>query len=68
MEINLQNYDLGVFQVALHTMRCVDGSNYKILSEWDPGPIYNVQRVWDTGGPIYTSRSSVPIDLENLVC
>ena len=65
-EINLQNYVLGVFQVTLCTMRCVHGSNYEILTEWDPGPIYLVQRLWDPGGPSYTSRSSVPINLEKL--
>ena len=66
MEINLQNYMPGVFQVTPCTMRCVHGSNYKILSESDPGPIYAVQRLWDSGGPSYTSRSSAPIDLDNL--
>ena len=36
MVINLRNYVLGVFQVALHTMRCAHGSINKILLEWDP--------------------------------
>ena len=40
MEINLQDYVRGVFQVMLHTMRCMHGSNYEVLSEWDHGPIY----------------------------
>ena len=34
--------------------------------EWDPGPTYVVQRLWDTGGPSYSSRSSVPTDLDKL--
>ena len=33
--INLRNYVLGVFQVALCTMRCAHGSINKILLEWD---------------------------------
>ena len=37
MVINLRNYVLAVFQVVLHTMRCVEGSIAKILMEWDPG-------------------------------
>ena len=48
------------------TMRHAHGSNYEILSEWDPVPIYVVQRLWDPGGPNYTSRSSFLIDLEKL--
>ena len=63
MEINLQNYVLGVFQVVLHTMRCVHGSKNEILSEWDPGPTYAVH---NPGGPRYTSRSSIPPTLEKL--
>ena len=63
---NLQTYVLGVFQVVPHTMRCVHGSNNKILSKWDPGPTYVVQSLWDPGGPSYISRSSTPIDLEKL--
>ena len=47
-------------------MRCSHGSNNEILSKWDPGPIYVVQRPWDPGGPSYTSRSSIPIDIEKL--
>ena len=47
-------------------MRCAHGSNNEILSEWDHGPTYVVQRLWDPGGPSYTSRSSVPISLEKL--
>ena len=57
---------LGVFQVTLHTMRCVLGSIAKILIEWDPGPTYVVQRRWDPGGPSYSSRSSVPTDRDKL--
>ena len=64
MEINLQNYVVGVFQVVLHTMRCVHGSNYMIQTEWDPGLTYVVQRLWEPGGPSYTSRSSLPMNLE----
>ena len=66
MEINLQNYVLGVFQVMPHTVRCVHGSNNKIRIKWDPGPTYVVQRLRDPGGPSYTSRSRVPTDLEKL--
>ena len=47
-------------------MKCVHGSNYEILSEWDPGPTYVVERLWDPSGPSYTSRSSVPTNLEKL--
>ena len=35
--------------VALHTMRCVHGSNY---DEWDPGSTYVVQRLWDQTTPL----------------
>ena len=34
--------------------------------EWDPGPTYDVQRLWDPGGSIYSSRSSVPTNLDKL--
>ena len=34
--------------------------------EWDPGPTYDVQRLWDPGGPTYSSRSSVPTNLDKL--
>ena len=34
--------------------------------EWHPGPTYHVQRLWDPGGPTYSSRSSVPTDLDKL--
>ena len=34
--------------------------------EWDPGPTYDVQRLWDPRGPTYSSRSSVPTDLDKL--
>ena len=34
--------------------------------EWDPGPTYVVQRLWDPGGPTYSSRSSVHSDLDEL--
>ena len=54
--------DLGVFQVASCTMRCAHESINEILMEWDPGPTYVVQRLWDPGGPTYSSRSSAPID------
>ena len=64
--INLRNYVLGVFQVALHTMRCAHGSINKILLEWDPRPTYDVQRLWDPGGSTYSSRSSVPTNLDKL--
>ena len=57
---------LGVFQVMSCTMRCAHGSIAKILLEWDPGPTYLVQRLWDPGGPTYSSRSSVPMDLDKL--
>ena len=57
---------LGAFQVTVHTMRCAHGSNYEIQTEWDTGPTYVVQRLWDPGGPSYTSRSNIPIDLEKL--
>ena len=66
MVINLRNYALAVFQVVLHTMRCAHGSIAKILMEWDHGPTYLVQRLWDPGGPTYSSRSSVPMDLDEL--
>ena len=45
-------------------MRHVHGSNKEILFKWDRGPTYVFQRLWDPGGPSYTSRSSVPTDLE----
>ena len=61
--INLRNYVLGVFQVVLHTMRCTHGSINKILLEWDPGPTYDVQRLWDPAGSTYSSRSGVPTNL-----
>ena len=64
--INLRNYMLGVFQVMSRTIRCVQGSIAKILLEWDPGPTHHVQRLWDPGGPINSSRSSVPVDLDKL--
>ena len=64
MVINLQNYVLGVFQVMSCTMRCVHGSINTILLEWDPGPTYVVERLWDHGGPSYSSRSCVPTDLD----
>ena len=47
-------------------MRCAHGSIAKILMEWDPQPTYLVQRLWDPGGPTYSSRSSVPTDLDKL--
>ena len=57
---------LGVFQVMPRTTGCVHGSNNEILIKWDPEPTYVVQRLWDPGGPNYTSRSSIPINLEKL--
>ena len=54
--INLRNYVLGGFHVASRTMRCAHGSINKIIMEWDPGPTYDVQRLWDPGGPTYSSR------------
>ena len=65
-DINLQNYVLGDPHVVPCTMRCAHGSNNEILSEWDPAPIYVVQRLWDPGGPNYNSGSSFPINLEKL--
>ena len=64
--INLRNYVLGVFHVMSRTMRCAHGSINKILLEWDTGPTYDVQRLWDPGGSIYSSRSSVPTNLDKL--
>ena len=64
--INLRNHMLGVFQVASCTMRCRHGSINKILLEWDPGTTYDVQRLWDPGGSSYSSRSSVPTNLDKL--
>ena len=66
MVINLRNYVLGGFHVASRTMRCVHGSINKILMEWDPGPTYDVQRLWDPGGSTYSSRSSIPTNLDKL--
>ena len=66
MVINLRNYVLGGFHVASRTMRCAHGSIIKILMEWDPGPTYDVQRLWDPGGPTYSSISSVPTNLDKL--
>ena len=57
---------LGVFQVESCTMRCAHGSIAKPLLECYPGPTYLVQRLWDPGGSTYSSRSSVPTDLEKL--
>ena len=64
--INPRNYMLGAFQVTSHTMRCAHGSINKILLEWDPGPMYDVQRLWDPGGSSYSCRSSVPTNLDKL--
>ena len=66
MEINLRNYVLHVFHIALHTMRCAHGSINKILMELDPAPTYDVQRLWDPGGSTYSYRSSVPTNLDKL--
>ena len=38
---------LGNLHVMAHTMGCVHGSSNEILSEWDPGPTYVVQSLWD---------------------
>ena len=62
----INNYVLGGFHVVLRTMRCAHGSINKILMEWDPGPTYDVQRIWDPGGSSYSSRSSVPTNLDKL--
>ena len=64
--INLRNYVLGGFHVTLCTTRCAHGSINKILMEWDPGPTYDVQRLWDPGGSNYCSRSSVLTNLDIL--
>ena len=47
-------------------MRGAHGSNSKILSEWDPGPTYVVQRLWDPSGLSYTCKLGIPINLEIL--
>ena len=62
--MGIRNYVLGVFQVASHTMRCAHGSINKILLEWDLGPTYDVKKLWDPGGSAYSSRSSVPTNLD----
>ena len=59
LDFSLQNYVLGDPNVAPCTIRCAHGSNYEILSEWDPGPIYVVQRLWNPGGPSYNSIDQV---------
>ena len=66
--INLRNYSyvLDGFHVASRTMRCAHGSINMILMEWDPGPTYDVQRLWDPGGSTYSSKSSVPTNLDKL--
>ena len=66
MLINLRNNMLAVFQVVLHTMRCAHGSIAEIIMEWDPGPTYLVQRLWDPGGQTYSSRSGVATDLDKI--
>ena len=66
MVTNIRNNVLADFQVVLCTMRCAHGSIAKILLEWDLGPTYVVQRLWETGVPIYSTRSSVPMDLNRL--
>ena len=66
MVINLRSYVLVVFQVMSCTMRCAHVSIAKILMKWDPGPTYLVQRLWDPGGPTYSSISSVPTNLDKL--
>ena len=47
-------------------MRYAHGSMNEILLEWDSGPMYLGQRLWDPGGPSFSSRSSVPTDLDKL--
>ena len=64
--ITLRNYVLGGFHVASHTMRGAHGSINKIVMESDPGPTYDVQRLWVPGGSSYSSRSSVPTNLDKL--
>ena len=66
MVINLRNNVLGGFHVVSHTMRCAHGSINMILMEWDPGPTYDVRRLLDPGGSTYTSRSSIPTNLDKL--
>ena len=44
----------------------INTTNNEIEEDWDPGPTFVVQRLWDPGGPSYTSRSSLPMDRENL--
>ena len=65
-DFSLQNYVLGDPNVPACAMGCVHGSINEILSKWDPGPTYIVQRLWDPGGPSYTSRSSFTINLEKI--
>ena len=52
--------------VVTCTMGCVYGSSNEILSEWNPGPTYVVQRLSDPGGPNYTSRSCFLVNLQKL--
>ena len=66
MVINLRNYVLGVFHIAPRTMRCAHESINKIQLERDPGPIYDVQSLWDPGRSTYSSRSSVPTNLDKI--
>ena len=42
------------------------GSINETLIECDPGPTYDVQRLWDPCGPTYSTRSSFPTDLDKL--
>ena len=56
----------GDLHTMTHTMEWAYGSSNEILSEWDAGPTYLVQRLWGTGGPSYMSKSSLIVNLENL--
>ena len=59
---------LGDLHVVTYTMGCVHGSSNEIQSEWDPGPSYLVQRLWDPVGPHYTYPTlhlSTPSDTQN---
>ena len=62
----LLNYMLGDLLVMMCTMGYAYGSSNEILSEWDPGPTYLVQRPQDPGGPNYMSRSCFLVDLKKL--
>ena len=45
--------------ITIDTQQCAyHGSSYDIQAECDAGPSYVIQRLWDPGGPICTSRTS----------